>query len=401
MTIRAAGPSRARTEVAELYFDHAASAPRRPEVFEAMARFSCGVVGNPTGAHRAARAARAALDDAREEVASLTGSLPGGVVFTSGGTESCNEAVFGVAADRARRGRPATLCVSAIEHHAVLDCATRLAKGVLATPVEVRTLSVTADGVVDLDEAEEALHDADLVSVMTANNEVGTIQPVEALAARARAASPGVVVHTDAVAAAPWLDLAVSARGADLVSICGHKLGGPVGIGALCLRREVPLAPLVVGGGQERGRRGGTPDVAAAVGLAVALRCAAAEREESCSLTQARRERLVGLLRAIDGLEVTAEHAARLPGTCHVTIDGVESEELLFLCDEAGLCASAGSSCSSGAMERSHVLGAMGVDPSRSRGSLRLTLGRETTDDDVIRAARIVVDAVATLRSRG
>ncbi len=396
------GEGPAGAEVADLYFDHAASAPRRPEVFEAMARFSCGVVGNPTGAHRAARAARLALDEARDEVAALTGSLPGGVVFTSGGTESCNEAVFGVAADRARRGRPARLCVSSIEHHAVLDCATRLAKGLLATDVEVCALAVTGEGLVDLDAASDCLEDADLVSVMTANNEVGTIQPIEALAARARAASPDVVVHTDAVAAAPWLDLAEAARGADLVSICGHKLGGPVGIGALCFRREVPLAPLVVGGGQERGRRAGTPDVAAAVGLAVALRCAVAEREEVAASTQQRRDELVARLRAgVDGLEVTAEGAPRLPGTCHVTIEGIESEELLFLCDREGLCASAASSCSSGGLERSHVLAAMGLAASRANGSLRLTLGRETTDDDVARAAAIVVGAVAELRKRG
>lgn len=398
----APGQSPSAGDPACLYFDHAASAPRRPEVFEAMAPFCVGVVGNPTGSHRAARAARCALDDAREEVAALTGSLPGGVVFTSGGTESCNEAIFGVAADRARRGRGAVLCVSAIEHHAVLDCAKRLERGVLCSEVRVTTLPVTPDGVVDLEAARASLDGVDLVSVMTANNEVGTVQPIEQLADLAREASPEVVLHTDAVAAAPWLDLAVAARGADLVSICAHKLGGPVGVGALCFRRDVALAPLVVGGGQERGRRAGTPDVAAAVGLAAALRCVTQERSRAAAATSRRRDRLAEELRSvIPGLEVTAQGAPRLPGTCHVTIEGVASEELLFLCDAEGLCASAASSCSSGAMQRSHVLAAMGVPPSRAEGALRLTIGHDTTDDDVDRAIAIVARAVAQLRGRG
>jgi cysteine desulfurase len=364
-----------------------------------MAPYTRGVVGNPTGSHRASRAARHALDDAREEIASLTGSLPGGVVFTGGGTESCNMAVFGVAADRARRGRRARLVVSTIEHHAVLDAARRLAKGLLATPVEVVELDVGRDGVLDLDAAATRLTDADLVSVMTANNEVGTIQPISALSALARAAAPDAVVHTDAVAAAPWLDLAVASAGADLVSICAHKLGGPVGIGALCVRREVRLAPLLVGGGQERGRRAGTPDVAAAVGLAVALRLACAQREVDVAITAARRDQLAKLLvTGLDGVRLTVRESAVLPGTCHVLVDGVSSEELVYLCDEAGLCVSAASSCSSGAVTKSHVLAAMGVEHEEAGGSLRLTIGAETTDDDVARAANVVVGAVRQLR---
>jgi cysteine desulfurase len=382
-----------------LYFDHAASAPRRPEVFEAMAPYSSGVVGNPTGSHRAARAARKALDDAREEIAALTGSLPGGVIFTGGGTESCNLAVFGVAADRTRRGRCARVAVSAIEHHAVLDSARRLGRGLLGAPVEVTILPVTALGVVDLDALGPLLDGADLVSVMTANNETGVVQPVALVADAAKGASRDVVVHTDAVAAAHWLDLSVAAEGADLVTICAHKLGGPVGIGALCVRREVALAPLVVGGGQERGRRGGTPDVAAAVGLAVALRFACAERETAVALTTSRRNHLAKLLTTgVEGVTLTADGAEILPGTCHVTIEGVASEELVFLCDDAGLCVAAASSCSSGATSPSHVLAAMGMEPDRARGSLRLTIGPDTTDVEVDRAAAIVTAAVRQLR---
>jgi cysteine desulfurase len=394
------GLGQPRGDASVLYFDHAASAPRRPEVLEAMAPFACGVVGNPTGSHRASRAARLALDDAREEIGALTGSLPGGVVFTGGGTESCNMAVFGVAADRARRGRPARLAVSAIEHHAVLDSARRLARGVLATPVEVLELPVGRDGVIDLDVASQLVVGADLVSVMTANNEVGTVQPIPSLAVLVHEAAPDAVIHSDAVAAAPWLDLAAATQGADLITICGHKLGGPVGIGALCVRREVALAPLVVGGGQERGRRAGTPDVAAAIGLATALRLACEGRAASCALTAARRDHLTKLLTSsLDGVAATVTAAAALPGTCHVLVEGVTSEELVYLCDEAGLCVSAASSCSSGAATRSHVLAAMGVDDAMARGSLRLTIGAETTDAEVERAGAIVVGAVRRLRS--
>ena len=396
------GPTRSATrdDGSLLYFDHAATAPRRPEVFEAMAPFLTGTVGNPTGSHRAARAARCALDDAREEVAELTGSAPGGVVFTGGGTESCNLAVFGVAADRARRGQRARLVVSSIEHHAVLDAASRTERPLLAVPADVERLPVSTQGVVDLAVAAELLMGADLVSVMTANNEVGTVQPIAELATLVREVAPQAVFHTDAVAAAPWFDLGVAAAGADLVSICAPKLGGPVGIGALCFRREIGLVPLVVGGAQERGRRAGTPDVAAAIGLAVALRLSSAERDDAVARTAARRDRLSELLVVgVAGLQVTAADVRRLPGTCHVTIDGVSSEELVFLCDEAGLCVSAASSCASGAASTSHVLEAMGATELHMRASLRLTMGAETTDDEVDRAARIVVDAVARLRA--
>jgi len=400
---RAVGASPPDAQASLLYFDHAASAPRRPEVFEAMAPYTTGAVGNPSGAHRAGRTAKAALECAREEVAALTGSIPGGVVFTGGGTESCNLAVFGVAADHTRRGRIARVAVSAIEHHAVLDAAERLGRGLLSSPVEVITLPVGADGTVDLAAAAALLSaGAELVSVMTANNEVGTIQPIPELAALVHEVAPGAVVHTDAVAAAPWLDLRVAAAGADLVTVCAHKLGGPVGIGALCLRRELALVPLLVGGGQERGRRAGTPDVAAAIGLATSLRLAAAEREAVVALSAARRDHLSKLLTSsLDETWLTAPSARILPGTCHLTIGGVTSEELVFLCDEAGLCVSAASSCSSGAAEQSHVLAAMGVDATLARGSLRLTLGAETTDDDVERAAAIVVASVRRLRGAG
>ena len=386
--------------VSSLYFDHAASAPRRAEVQEAMAPFSFGVVGNPSGSHRAARAARTALDDAREEVAELTGSMPGGVVFTGGGTESCNLAIFGVTADRTRRGSTARVIASSIEHQAILSAGERLADGMLSAPVELSLLGVTRDGVVDLDAVVELLGGgADIVSVMTANNETGVIQPIRQLAELVHEQAPTTVVHTDAVAAAPWLDLVDAAAGADLVTIGAHKLGGPVGIGALCFRREIPLAPLFVGGGQERGRRAGTPDVAAAVGLAVALRLSVAEQRRASAGVVLLRDRLAALLETgLPGVHLTAPGAPRLPGTCHVLIEGVASHEVVEECDREGLCVSAGVSFASGSSAPSHVLTAMGVDGDLARGSLRLSFGAETTPAEVDRAARIVLDVVSRLR---
>jgi cysteine desulfurase len=381
-----------------LYFDHASSAPRRPEVLDAMARFGVGVVGNPSGSHRAARAARTALDDAREEIAALTGSLPGGVVFTAGGTESCNTAIFGVIADKARRGKSARVAVSAIEHSAVLGAAERL-EGLLATEVTTSELAVTRDGVLDVARLDEAIPGADLVSVMTANNETGVIQPIAELVAYVHEHAPTAVVHTDAVAAAPWLDLAQAAAGADLVSIAAHKLGGPVGAGALCFRREVALAPLFVGGGQERGRRAGTQDVAAAVGLALSLRLTLAEQAANAAEARSRRDRLNHrLVNAVRGVHVTTPGADVLPGTCHFLVEGVENEALVQACDDAGLCVSAAVSCASGSTTASYVLLAMGISEQLARGSLRLTFGTETTDADVDRAAEIVADAITRLR---
>ena len=252
---------------------------------------------------------------------------------------------------------------------------------------------------VDLDAASSLVGGADLVSVMTANNEVGTVQPVAAVAALARDAAPDAVVHTDAVAAAPWLDLAVAAEGADLVSVCAHKLGGPVGVGALCVRREVALAPLVVGGGQERGRRAGTPDVAAAVGLACALRLAVTGRDAATALTAARRDQLAKLVAAgLDDVRPTVLAAAVLPGTCHLLV-GRGGER------GARLPVRRGRTVRLGRVELRERGGAVeprarrdGRVPDDARGSLRLTLGTETTDEDVERAAAIVVDAVRRLR---
>ncbi|MDE3093269.1 MAG: aminotransferase class V-fold PLP-dependent enzyme [Acidobacteriota bacterium] len=383
--------------MSQLYFDHAASAPRRVEVAEAMAPWMHGVVGNPSGSHRAARAARRAVEDARDVVGAFCGVAPGGVVFTAGGTESCTLAVTGVARAHRRDHDRTTLVVSAVEHHAVLDAAHSMAADFAS--VAVREIGVDVDGVLDVAALHDALDDTvALVSVMAVNNETGVVQPLDAVVAAVAERGGGpVVTHSDAVAAAPWLDLATGTEGIDAVSLCGHKLGGPVNSGALVLRHDVDLVALMPGGGQERGRRGGTLDVAACVGLAAAIRCVEAERRSGHERVRALQGRLRAALSQLPGARVTAAAALSVPGTVHVTFAGLASDELLFLLDQDGVCASAAASCSSGASVSSHVLAAMGVAPERARGSLRLSMGHETSDDDVDAVIAAVTRAVERL----
>jgi cysteine desulfurase len=370
-----------------------------------MAPWMHGVVGNPSGSHRAAREARRAVEEARDVVASFVGVKPGGVIFTGGGTESCTLAVAGVAHQHRRVHERTTLVVSAIEHHAVLDVARMMAQDFES--VQVREIGVDAEGVLDVAALHEALDETvALVSVMAVNNETGVLQPIDAVTAAVQAlGSAHVVTHCDAVAAAPWLDLAQYCAGVDAVSLCAHKLGGPVNSGALILRRDVALDAMMPGGGQERGRRGGTVDVAACVGLAAAIRCVQAERAQGDERVREHQRRLRVELSQLPRAQITAEGVATVPGTVHVTFEGLASDELLFLLDQDGVCASAASSCSSGAAVSSHVLAAMNVAPERARGSLRLTMGHDTSDDDVTAVIAAVTRAVGRLidesRQRG
>ena len=251
--------------------------------------------------------------------------------------------------------------------------------------VDVREVGVDADGVIDVAELHAALDDTvALVSVMTVNNETGVRQPLDAVVATVRAAGlDHIVSHTDAVAAAPWLDLRDSCADIDAISLCGHKLGGPVNSGALILRRDVSLAAMMPGGGQERGRRGGTVDVASCVGLAAAILCVQADQVRGEERVRHHQRRLGEELCRLPGARVTAPGAATIPGTVHLTFEGLASDELLFLLDQEGVSASAAASCSSGAAVSSHVLAAMKMSPERARGSLRLTMGHETSDDEV------------------
>lgn len=384
-----------------VYLDHAASTPLRPDALEAMLGVLEGSYANPSGSHRAARTARQAIDEARDLVADALGARPREVIFTSGGTESDNLAVFGVHARRTG----VVLC-SAVEHPAVAEPVTALGG---------RTIPVDDRGVVGLDALGELLDqfaadgdDVSMVSVMGANNEVGTIQPLGEVAAVVRARAPHARLHTDAVQAMVWLDVAERAAAFDLVSISAHKFGGPKGVGALVVREGVEIAPLLRGGGQERERRSGTQNVAGIVGMAVALAGTVDERKATVDRVAAQRDRLAdGLVARVPGLIETGvrptagavpDRSHKVAGACHVCVEGIESESLLFLLEEAGIYASAASACASGAMEPSAVLAAMGVPRAVARGSLRLSLGATTTDADIDRALDAVPAAVERLR---
>ncbi len=366
----------------------------RPEAVAAMDPWLGRHFGNPSGAHPLAREARRAIDEARDAFAELLGAEPGEIVFTGGGTEADNLAVLGSA--EIRRG--AVLC-SAIEHAAVHQAA--LVVGGATVPVD-------ESGVVRLDVLESRLADLDevaLVSVMAANNEVGAIQPIDEVAQVIEETRPGTPLHTDAVQAFSWLNVSAVASRAQLVALSAHKFGGPQGVGVLVVRGAAKLAPRMIGGGQERELRSGTQNVAGIVGAAAAAREAAATRSATVERVGALRDRLAdGLLSAIpDAFEtgISAEpggdRSGRIAGTCHLTLPDVESEALLVLLEEGGICASAASSCSSGAMKPSHVLEAMGVGGLSSFGSLRLSLGWTTTEADIDRALEVVPPAVARL----
>jgi cysteine desulfurase len=382
-----------------LYFDHAASAPRRDEVADAMERWQHGVVGNPSGSHRAARDARRAVEEARDEVAAFVGAKPGGVIFTAGGTESCHLAVVGATlAHRATHSR-SVIVTSRVEHDAVLDAARFAAEQFEG--VEHRFIDVDADGVVDLESLRGVLDpDVAVVSVMTVNNETGVCQPLDGVSSVTMGTVPGgVSTHTDAVAAAPWLFLPAVTATIDLISICAHKIGGPVNAGALIMRRDVPLVGVVPGGGQERGRRGGTLDVAACVGLAAAVRLTHKELVDVNDRVIDFQHKLCAALSFLPGCAITAPGSRKVPGTVHVTFEGLASDEILFLLDQEGVCASAASSCSSGAAVTSHVLAAMGVPLERARGSLRLSMGPETTDEDVDRLVAVLSSVIYRLHA--
>lgn len=380
------------------YFDHAASAPRRDEVAEAMAPFEHGVVGNPSGSHRAARDARRALEDARDEVAAFVGAKPGSVIFTGGGTESCQLAVAGVTHHHRQTHERSEIVISRIEHHAVLDAATLMARDF--DNVTVRYVDVDNEGVVDLESLESVLSPfTAIVSVMAVNNETGVRQPLDGVNALTKSLiAGGATTHTDAVAGAPWLNLPIVTASTDLISICAHKIGGPVNSGALIMRSDVGLDAQVPGGGQERGLRGGTVDVAAAVGLATAARLTRRELTEVNERVIDYQVRLMSALSFLPGCQITAPGAMKVPGTVHVTFDGLASDEILFLLDQEGVCASAASSCSSGAGQASHVLDAMGMAPERARGSLRLSMGAETTTEEVDALIRILSGVIYRLR---
>ncbi len=375
-----------------IYFDHAATAPLDPRVRAAMEPCLGEQFGNPSSMHADGRGARAAVEKARAQLARLVGAKPGEVIFTSGGTEADNLALVGVLA-ATERGHMIT---SAFEHPAILETCRRMAGG-----TAVSYLPVGAAGLVDPADLKAALRpDTRLVSIMAANNVVGTIQPIRDLARIAH--EHGALFHTDAVQAAGKIPLDMEHDGLDLVSISGHKLHGPKGVGALVVREGVPLVHLMCGGGQERGRRSGTENVPGIVGLGEAARLAGELRAaESAHLVRLRDRLITGVQERIPSAYLIGDRYRRLPGHVCFGFAGLEGDsiKLLLALDEAGVSVSAGSACSvHKASEPSYVLTAMGFDAFRARGALRLTLGRFNTTDEVERFLDILPQAVAALR---
>lgn len=380
-----------------IYLDHAATTPVDPRVIEAMLPYFTTCWGNPSGIYQEAQEARKGLDGARRTVADILGARPNEIVFTAGGSESDSLAIRGVVAATRRRGNH--VVTSAIEHHAVLHTVQALEReGVCRATY----LPVDGEGFVDLDAVERAVTDETvLVSVMYANNEVGTVQPVEEIARIVKRRNPRTLMHTDAVQAAGTLDLTVDALGVDLLSLTAHKFYGPKGIGALYVRNRTPLQPQVLGGGQERNRRAGTENVAGAVGLATALRLAYDELDARNAHAAHLRDRLLDEIPArIPDVRVNGprDRSRRLANNFSCCFRSVEGETVLLQLDMSGVAASSGSACTTGSLEPSHVLTAMGVPPAIARSSLRLTVGKDTTDADIDHVLDVLPRFVARLR---
>ena len=375
--------------------DRAATEPLREEAVQAMLPLlSDPEAGNPSALHAAGRKARALLEEARAEIAGCICAEPQEIYFTGGGTEADCWALLGTAA--AQRDRRCA-AVSAIEHHAVLRAAEQLEN----CGFSVFRIPADQKGVIHPEVVRDALSEAPtapfLVSVMLANNEVGTIEPVPAIAEAVH--TMGAVMHTDAVQAMGHIPVNVNSLGVNLLSASAHKFGGPLGIGFLYIRKGTPIRPLMAGGGQERGLRGGTENTVGAVGMAAALSAAVREMEAECFRLASLRDRLLsGILAGTEGICVNGTMSARLPGNLHLSVKGVDQNALLTILDMKGVCASAGSACEAGTTERSHVLAAMGAD--RGEAYLRLTLGRRTTQEEIEEAAAVISATIAELRKR-
>jgi cysteine desulfurase len=378
-----------------IYLDHNASTPMAPEVSEAMVRALGGLFGNASSIHAYGQTAKAALDDARTEVARLIAAEPGDIVFTAGGTEADNLAIRGVV-DAAGPSRTRVI-VTAVEHEAVINTARAL--GRRGTTVTV--LPVDADGVARPSVFEDALGgDVAVASVILVSNETGVIQPVEELARQAR--MQRVVFHTDAVQAIGKIPVDVAALGIDLLSLSAHKFGGPKGAGALWVRRGTPMAGVITGGRQERNRRAGTENVPAIVGLGAAARLTRAKlADESTRQTRLRDRLEAGILATVPGTAVNGGGARRVPNTTNIAFEKVEAESLLIALDLEGIAVSTGSACASGTLEPSHVLRAMGLPPGRVQSSLRFSVGATTTADEIDRVLAVLPALVQRLRSVG
>ncbi len=378
-----------------IYLDHAATTPLRREALEAMLPFLGGEFGNASSPHSYGRRARAALDEAHERIGAAIGAGPREIVLTSGGTEALNLALKGAA--WAGKGRGHRIVTSAAEHHAVLHALQHLEK----FGFEIVELPVDRYGRVDPDDVAGAITErTTVVAIQLANNEVGTIQPVAAIGKVVREKGPkGCLFLVDAVAGAAWLPIDVESLGCDMLALAGHKVDGPKGVGALYLKKGTHILAQLQGGNQERFRRAGTEDVAGAAGMSVAFALAVAEREATVKCVRKLRDRLMEAVLAVDGVELTGHPRDRLPNVLSVVVGEADGAAIVVKLDLAGIAGSVGSACTTGSTEPSHVLTAMGYPNDEARGSVRLSLGRSTTDAEIDEAIELSPRILADSRA--
>ncbi len=376
-----------------VYLDNAATTKMSSTAMEAMLPYMDTVYGNPSSLHSAGQAAAEALITARRRIADCIGASPKEITFTSGGSEADNQAILSAARAGEKKGRKHIIS-TAFEHHAVLHTLQKLEK----EGFEITLLDVHENGIVLPQQVADTVRDDTcLVSVMYANNEIGTIQPIEAIGKICR--EKGVLFHTDAVQAAGHLSINVEEQNIDMLSLSAHKFHGPKGIGILYARAGVPLAPLIEGGAQEWGRRAGTENIPAIVGMSAALEEACTHREDNAKRLCSLRDKLIAGLWQIPHAILNGDAAKRLPGNVSFCFEGIEGESLLLLLDDKGICASSGSACTSGSLDPSHVLLAIGRVHDIAHGSLRLTLSEENTEEQIAYTVEAVKEAVAYLRS--
>ena len=376
-----------------IYADNAATTKMSAAAIEAMVKCMEEQYGNPSSLYAVGQRAKETLERARADVAAVINAEPREITFTSGGSEADNQAIRSAAALGKKKGKTHIIS-TAFEHHAVLHTLKKLE----SEGFEVTLLDVHEDGLVRVEELEAAIReDTCLVTVMYANNEIGTIQPIPEIGAVCK--KHGVLFHTDAVQATGHLPIDVKAQNIDMLSASAHKFHGPKGIGFLYARRGIPLTSLIEGGAQERGKRAGTENVAAAAGMAAALKESAAKMEDNAAHMRAARDRLIAGLREIPHCALNGDAEKRLPGNVNFCFEGIEGESLLLLLDDRGICASSGSACTSGSLDPSHVLLAIGRVHDVAHGSLRLTVGEDITDEETDSIIRNVKEVVAYLRS--
>ncbi|MCH5142119.1 MAG: cysteine desulfurase NifS [Clostridiales bacterium] len=376
-----------------IYVDNAATTAMSDRAIEAMTPYLKGVYGNPSSLHTVGQVAKEALDSAREKIAKCLGANPNEIYFTSGGSEADNQAIRSAAILGARKGKKHIIS-TAFEHHAVLHTLKKLEK----EGFEVTYLDVHENGIVTAQELKEAIRpDTALVTIMYANNEVGTIQPIREIGEVCREA--GVVFHTDAVQAVGHIPVDVKADNIDMLSLSGHKFHGPKGVGALYCKKGLPLLTFVEGGAQERGKRAGTENIAGIASMAAALEEAVENLEENSKRETALRDRLIAGLSKIPHSKLNGDRERRLPGNVNMCFEGIEGESLLLLLDSKGICASSGSACTSGSLDPSHVLLALGLPHEVAHGSLRLSLSEYNTEEEIDEIIAAVPKVVEYLRN--